>query len=139
MVDERLRAAYESTEYWVDESPVGPFRLRHGERSEPLDRLLARAAVREWAYVTACNPRSRRLPDEENEDRMRALDERLRRMGLVHYPGRGVGTGGDWPAEASRLVLDVTEVQARELAAEFGQNAIVAGAAGEAGRVVVLD
>jgi hypothetical protein len=137
MVDDGLRAAYEATDYWVDDSPVGPFRLRHGERSEALDRLLEQAGVREWAYVTACNPGSRRLADEENEARMRALDERLRRTGLRYFPGRGVGTGGDWPAEASRLVL-VSETAARELGAEFGQNAIVVGAAGEAARVVFL-
>jgi hypothetical protein len=134
MVDDELRAAYESTDYWV-EAPGGRFRIRHGERCEALDALLAAEGAREWAYVTACNPGSRRLSDEENERRIRALDERLREMDLRCYRGRGVGEG--W-AEESRLVLGIGEDQARRLAAEFGQNAIVAGAAGRPARVVIV-
>lgn len=138
MADEGLQAAYEATDYWVDDSPVGPFCIRHGERNEALDRLLAAEDVRDWAYVTACNPQSRPLSDEENEGRMQALDQRMSERGFRCYRGRGVGSGGDWPAEASRLVLGIAEAEARGLGAEFGQNAIVVGKAGEAARVVWL-
>jgi hypothetical protein len=130
-----LRTAYESTEFWVDDAPSGQFYLRCGERSPTLDRLLTDAGLNDWIYITACNPGSRRLSDDENASRMQQLEAQLQALPCVIYHGRGVGTVGDWPPEPSLLVLRLGEREGLEIARTFGQNAIVAGTRDEPARL----
>src|SRR5262249_11528972 len=130
-----LNAAYEATQYWIDEVAM-PFYVYCGQRCTRIDGLLDAHGVTEWAFVTAANPGSRRLSDEENARRNEALRERLRGRAVKLDAGRGVGTVGDWPAEPSFLALGLGEAEARAVAAEFGQNAILAGRRGEAARLV---
>jgi hypothetical protein len=121
-----LAAAYLSTTYRVD-GPKGPVPLRVGRGSRALDRLLQRRGRRTWAFVTACNPRSRRLPGWRNlarQRRLRALVEQLRHPFL---PGAGVGDDSAWPPEASLLIMGISRARACRLARSFGQNAIVVG------------
>lgn len=132
MPDPRLEAAYRATDYRVDE---GPFIIRIGERSADADRVLARHGRTEWAFVTACNPRSERLPDNENARRMARLETELRVRGWSCYRGVSADRDGGWP-EASFLVIGVSEAEAVEMARQFGQNAIVAGRFGEPARLV---
>jgi hypothetical protein len=134
--DQSLRAAYESTEYRVDDAARGPFPVRIGERSLALERLLVDSGFDDWVYITACNPGSRRMSDEENVSRMQELELRLRLLPGVIYHGQGVGTVGDWPPEPSLLVLGLREDQGLELARAFGQSAIVAGRRGEPAKLV---
>ena len=104
MGDRELAAAYEATEFWVEDVPGGRFCVRCGEGSPDLDRLLADHHLSEWAYVTACNPGSERLSDEENAQRMRDLERLVQGPPCVIFHGSGVGTRGDWPPEPSLLV-----------------------------------
>ncbi len=101
-----------------------------------LDRHLADLGAAEWAFVTACNPRSTRLDAAGNADRMARLDAVLRDRGLAWLAGSGQGAAGDWPAEPSRLVLGIGEADAVALGRLFGQNAILAGGRGQAARLV---
>ena len=130
-----LHAAYRSTSYHVD-GPRGRFVIRVGEPCPDLDGLLHGAGAHTWAFITAHNPCSRRLDDEENCRRHVDLEAAVLAMGLRYHPGEGVGEEGDWPAERSLLVLGIDEQQAAVLARQFGQAAIVCGATGEAARLV---
>jgi hypothetical protein len=123
-----LEAAYRATDYRVDDAPGGPFVIRIGERC---DRL----ADVDWAFVTACNPRSQRLSDEQNARRMTELETVVGGRWLF-YPGHGAGRDGRWPPEPSLLIVGIVESDAVELARRFGQNAFVAGRAGEPARLV---
>jgi len=134
MLDPALEAAYRAADYRVD-GPHGSFVLRIGEPCADADRLLATHGQTEWAYVTACNPRSVCLPDEENAPRTAELEVALRDGGWPHHRGISVGRNGGW-AEASFLVLGIPEGEAVALGRRFGQNAIVAGRAGEPARLV---
>jgi hypothetical protein len=136
VTDQSLRTAYEATEYWVDDAPGGRFHVRIRERSPALDRLLVDTGLDEWVYIMACNPRSRRLSNEDNARRMNELERQLRLLPCVIYRGRGVGTDGNWPPEPSLLVLGLGEDQGLEVAGTFGQAAIVAGRIGEPARLV---
>jgi hypothetical protein len=107
VTDRPLSDAYQSTDFWVEDAPAGRFSFRCGERSERLDRLLVGHGLRDWAFITACNPGSQRLPDEENARRTRTLEVQLRGLPCVIYHGRGVGTVGDWPPEPSFLMLGI--------------------------------
>jgi Protein of unknown function (DUF3293) len=135
MSDDDLRAAYESTHYHVDDAPVGPFHLRIGETSRPLDDLLTTQDRQTWAYITACNPSSIPFLSEDNARRMRELEERIRGLDCVVYRGAGVGTLGNWPPEPSLLLLGVDEEQAVALGEAFGQRAIVVGERGGPARL----
>ena len=133
---DNLRIAYEATEYWVDDAPSGPFYLRCGERSPKLDDLLAGAGLGGWVYITASNPGSCQLSDEENMGRMQRLEVQLRALNCVIYHGRGGGTAGNWPAEPSFLALGLGEEEGLEIGRTFGQNAIVVGTRGEPAQLV---
>jgi Protein of unknown function (DUF3293) len=125
-----LAAAYLSTTYRID-APSGPIALRVGEGSGALDRLLKRRGVRIWAFVTACNPQSRRLPGWGNLARQRRLQALTRRLAFQTLPGAGVGDNPAWPAEPSLLIAGIRRARACRLARLFGQNAIVAGRRGK--------
>jgi hypothetical protein len=130
-----LCGSYEATDYWVDDAPGGPFKIRCGEPSSAVDRLLIELGLDRWVYITACNPWSRRLPDEQNQGRMHELETRLNELPCTVYHGRGVGTAGNWPPEPSLLVLGLSEEQGLDLGLKFGQAAIVVGRQGENARL----
>jgi len=134
---ERLRTAYEATDYVVDDGPRGRFLIRCGSRSADVDALLDAAGADAWAYVTACNPGSVPLSATENAARMASLAAVVRDRGLVHVAG--AGTGGDWPPEPSLLVLGLTEADAVALGRAFGQLAVVVGRRGEPARLAWID
>ena len=77
------------------------------------------------AYITADNPGSRRLSDDENTRRRRRLETELREASHSFFPGRSVADEGDWPDEYGFWVRGVDRREAREIAAGFDQNAIV--------------
>jgi hypothetical protein len=122
----RLEPAYLATSYVAD-TPVGRLALRVGKASPELDRLLAAAGATAWAFVTACNPGSRRLSDAENAGRTQRLRDEVEWSAYAVYRGEGVGDAGDWPPEAGVLILGMAEAEALELARRYGQAAIVVG------------
>jgi hypothetical protein len=130
-----LATAYLSTTYRVD-APGGSIALRVGQHSDALDRLLKRRGLRTWAFVTACNPYSRRLPGWRNLARQRRLHTLSGRLGFAALPGAGVGDDAAWSPEPSLLIVGIGRQRARRLARLFGQNAIVAGRHGRAPELV---
>ena len=133
-----LAAAYFSTTYRVDVS-AGPIALRVGRHSRALDRLLQRRGLRGWAFVTACNPRSQRLPGWRNLARQRRLQALAERLRFAALPGVGIGDDPAWPPEPSLLIMGIGRARARRLARLFGQNAIVVGRRGRAPELVWCD
>lgn len=136
---EQLEAAYLSTDYRVDDAPNGPFVIRLGELNIELEELLQVECEFTWAFVTASNPGSVAQSDEENSRRAAELQDRVRKRRWRYYLGSGVGRDGQWPAEPSLLILGIHAEDAIELAMQFGQNAIVVGAAGERARLAWID
>lgn len=124
-----LSAAYLATTYRVD-APCGPIALRAGERNAALDRLLRRRGARAWAFITACNPRSTRLPPWRNHVRQSRLVTLCRDLGYATLPGLGIGDDPAWAPEPSVLILEVSRSRACRLARLFDQHAVVAGRRG---------
>ena len=125
-----LIQAYLNAHYHVDgfEHPI-----RIGRHSNELLRVLEDQDADTWAYITAFNPGSVRLPDTENSERHEELRARLSDFHVME--GEGRDPNGAWPAERSFLVIGITLEDAEALAQEFGQRAIVFG---EKGRVAWL-
>jgi hypothetical protein len=127
--------AYRRTTY-LAHTPDGDIRINPGRRSPSLDGVLTERRLREWAYLTAYNPASRRLPEEENVRRQRELVAAVRDLGLAFLEGEGIGADAHWPAEPSILILGIESDAARALGRQFGQLAIVVGQAGQPARLV---
>jgi hypothetical protein len=129
MNHDQLAHAYFRTTYIV-EAPAGPIRLRIGERNGALDDLLAGSGVREWAFITAWNPGSFKLPPAENARNNADLEMRIGKGGYRFLPGEGVGDDGAWAPERSFLVLGIDQAKALALGRFYRQRAIVVGTAG---------
>ena len=136
----RLERAYKATRYTATREGASVC-IRIGEVCAPLDAWLAAAHAQEWAYLTACNPRSRVLSTEQNAARMAALVVDLGVIGwpLVHGAGEPEPTESrqvDWTAEPSVLVLGLSREAALELAVRYDQHAFVYGRSGQAAELI---
>jgi hypothetical protein len=104
--------------------------VRIGRRSAGMDALLARHGARQAGFITAWNPRSRRMPQGWNL-RMQA---RLRQAARGRVLAEGFGRGAGW-AEHHLLVRGDPR-RLRVLARRFRQWAIVAAEAGRPARLL---
>lgn len=118
-----LQQAYRETHYMV--FGPRPFTLRIGEPSPELLAEHRAHALRGSAFVTACNPFSRSLSDEENRARQATLLADMQSRGLRCIEGHGQHPSNDWPPEPSFLVLGLDRAAACELGRQWEQNAIV--------------
>jgi hypothetical protein len=93
--------------------------------------LHGRYGVTSSAFVTACNPFSAELSDEENQARQTGLEQDLRARSLCFLPGIGQHPSNGWPGEPSFLVLGIDLPAAKALGVRLEQNAIAwAGGSG---------
>ena len=128
--DKALCDAYLQTIYRVV-GTAQPVDIRIGHCSAALDELLKECGVREWAFVTASNPRSRRLPDRDNARRNAEMKQSLQQAGWCALEGMGVPCDGQWQPEASVLILGIDRDAAMKLALRWEQNAFVRGEIGQ--------
>jgi len=118
-----LIAAYRATEYVVAVSP--PFVLQVGRHSAELDRLMHLHGVDCAAYVTACNPGSVRVPQDQNRAAQERLESGLRAAGYTLIPGAGRDPAGHWPGEASVLVPGLSRAGAVDIGRACRQHAVL--------------
>ncbi len=81
---------------------------------------------RAFAVVTAHNPRSEKLSDEENERRHEKLEKVLRERNAVFGLSVGESPDGAWREEGV-IVYDVALEEALELGRQFEQHAVLYG------------
>lgn len=132
-----LDAAYRATRY-IAETGRGEIVIRIDQPTPALDKLLAAKGHGEWAFISACNPGSQRLPDQENAERHARLIAEVTALGFQGIPGHGVPDDPGWQPEISLLILGISQGQATKLAEKFGQNAIVIGTPGLPARLCYL-
>lgn len=128
-MNDSLFSAYRATTYrcYVGRRTID---IRISRIHPELDALLGDNAARTWCFITAVNPQSRRLGDEDNARRQVQLRRELEKRGWVIFEGEGIGDDDTWPAEPSFLVLGICRDQAVGLARRFDQAAIVFGELG---------
>lgn len=115
--------AYLETEYRVHENDV--YVLRVGQVSTELLAAHKRRRAQCSAFITACNPFSQSLSDNENRERQAALEEELRTRGLAYAPGIGQHPSNQWPGEESFLIFDLSLEAAKKLGVRLEQNALI--------------
>ena len=81
---------------------------------------------RAFAIVTAHNPSSEKLSDEENERRHKELQEVLLKRSATFGPSVGESPDGAWREEGV-IVYDVALEEALELGKRFEQHAVLYG------------
>ena len=133
MIPSNLLHAYLTTEYHVTDLTLI---IRINQLHPDLDKFLERHACIAWAFITAYNPASNILPEEQNITRHQMLVEDLAEY--TCFEGYGVGTDPQWKPERSLLVLGIDQDAVKAIGKKYGQNAIVVGNAGGAATLVLL-
>jgi hypothetical protein len=88
-------------------------------------------AGQRFAILTAYNPGSQPLSQEENQRRHRQLESEIQRLGLAYTPSLSTSPEGTW-AEEGFAVFAIGLEEALALGRKFEQQAVVWG---EGGRV----
>jgi hypothetical protein len=128
--------AYRRAHYEVRGTPA--MVLRVDEPSPALAAIYRATGTASAAFLTACNPEGRPLADAANARRHEALGRELRSLGLGLREGVGTSPVGDWPGEASYLVLGIERAAAMSLGRKYRQNAIVFSGPDAVPRLVLL-
>ena len=118
-----LIKAYEITNFHV--KTASAFTLNIGKVSEELKALFKQNDVSNAAFITAWNPYSKSLSDEENQARNDQLKNELNIRSLKFIDGFGQDPAGQWSGEDSFLVLGIELEASKKLGIQFEQNAIV--------------
>ncbi len=122
----KLEEVFQNTDYIV-QLPDRPIIIRIGEYNPALYELLKVYQSRTWAFITACNPFSRLLSDQENSIRQSRLEKRLAAENYHFLNGCGQDREKKWQGEPSFFITDINWSSAVSLGAEFEQHAIVWG------------
>jgi hypothetical protein len=131
-----LLQSYLRAVYRVETVPAAIF-LTIGETAPELDRWLAAVGQNGFAFLSAANPGSQALTEDENRRRHARLVASVAASGRPALAGESYdGSSGGW-REASLLVAGIDRSSAIALAREFGQVALLYGATGGAVELVV--
>jgi hypothetical protein len=123
MIPPSLLESYESADYHVDASPS--FILKIGIHSPELESIYKASQKHTAAFITAFNPYSQELSNQENKDRNLKLEELIQSLHFDYIHGEGKCGDGDWDGEESFLIFGISEKQASDIGKEYEQNAIV--------------
>jgi hypothetical protein len=118
-----LAQAYHQAIYRIETDP--PVDLRIGQSTRGLPGVVRAGLPPDGVFLTACNPRSRRLRPAANARRLRALQRAVRALGHPWLPGRGIDPQGLWPDEPSLWIPGLPLAEGCRLARRFGQHALV--------------
>lgn len=118
-----LVQAFTETDYIVHHEQ--PFTMNIGKACPELQKLMADRNALSAAFITPCNPFSRRLSEKENQGRLLELKATLKTRGLFWMDGIGQHPSNNWPGEVSVLVLGLDLEAARSLSRHYEQHAFV--------------
>ncbi len=112
--------------------------LRIGQNCPDLAAMHRSHRVDCSAFLTAFNPFSKPLDEQENDRRNELLVQELKRRSLPVLEGHGSHPDNGWPPEASVLVPGLSLEASKSLGARFEQNAIVWSGADAVPQLILL-
>jgi len=115
--------AYRETDFVITSS--GCITLRVGQHVPGLDKWFAAHRRCNAVVITAFNPFSQSLPEEENLRRSAALLAAITAHGLTYAHALGQATVGEWSPEPSFCVFGPPPSLVDEWMRHFGQYAVV--------------
>ncbi len=89
-----------------------------------IDKLMDMHGKKTACFITACNPKGKRIDEKENLMRMQELESVLQQKQLPYYYGQGGDSKGAW-IEKSLLIVGIDKDVADQLAHQYEQNAVV--------------
>jgi hypothetical protein len=98
-----LIRAYREAKYVVEH--ISPITLHVGQSSLRLSSLLKEHQVNTAAFITAYNPYSNVLSEQENISAHNSLIKDINALGLQTFHGFGQDLNEQWPKERSVLIL----------------------------------
>ena len=122
-INNDLLASYKLAHYHVYGSPR--FILKIGQYSPELHDIYKTSPKKIAAFITAFNPSSIELSNQENNERNQQLEEKIKTLHLCYLHGEGKCDESEGSSEESFLVFEIDQTEAIRLGKEFGQNAIV--------------
>jgi hypothetical protein len=129
-----LIEAYKNTKYKVFEPDII---IEIGKFNQFLDNLLLKHNSNEWAFITAYNPYSRVLTNDENRMRHDELKELTK--AYITFEGHGVGEDPAWEPELSLFIIGISKDVASLIGKKFEQNAIVYGKTNSEPELIILN
>ena len=122
-INNDLLASYKLAHYHVYGSPR--FILKIGQYSPELHDIYKTSPKKIAAFITAFNPSSIELSNQENKERNQQLEEKIKTLHFCYLHGEGKCDESEGSSEESFLVFEIDQTEAIRLGKEFGQNAIV--------------
>ncbi len=135
-IDPELLAIYRASNYRVDDADP-PFVMHIDVLCTPLKALMQRYGHTSALFISAWNPGSIQRSDGENAVAQAHLEARLCAEGFRMFHGVGEDPGGQCAGEPCLLVLGWPHHDAKTLAQEYGQNAVLWSGADGIPRLVV--
>ena len=83
--------------------------------------------IKNWSFITAENPSSVKLSDDENEKRNESLETILRKNKYQYMKGIGIPNNHEWQPENSFIIFNLGLNKSIEISKKFKQNAFVFG------------
>lgn len=121
-LDQRLVEAYLRTTYRV---LLPSFEIKIGEENVIFEKWLEEQNAEVFAVITAWNPRSKLLSEEENRLKNKDLEIELEKASRFVLPALNIPETNDWPPEESFFAFDISPDEAIRLGKKYEQNAIV--------------
>lgn len=129
-----LLEAYKNTKYHVFQHDIV---IEIDKLNDKLKELLNKYNSTEWAFITAFNPYSKVLTQDENFERHNELKE-LTNM-YTTFEGHGIGEDPSWEPELSLLIVGITKEDSITIGNKFEQNAIVYGKSDSEPELLILN
>jgi hypothetical protein len=129
-----LIEAYKNTKYIVFEPNLI---IEIGKLNQEIEDIIINHNSNSWAFITAYNPFSRILTNDENRLRHDELKELTK--DYITFEGHGVGENPTWEPELSLLIIGISKDDASKIGKEFEQNAIVYGLINETPQLLILN
>ncbi|HLV49291.1 MAG TPA: DUF3293 domain-containing protein [Aliidiomarina sp.] len=135
-LSDSLVHAYATTDFKVF-FEYGDAILNIGEPCSALDQQLLAKGAETAVILTAWNPHSKPTAKAANDSAQKELQQSLREYFVL--PALGEEPHGEWPAEESFVIVDITYEKAVKLAQEYGQNAFVWYVLSSRAKLVLID
>lgn len=118
-----LQQAYRTTHYSVEVGSGLPIRI--GEHSPAADALMRAHQASRALLLSACNPFSDLNSETANQLRQGMLEHAVQSLGVSVLPADGRDPAGEWPPEASLLLIGTAPEQELQLLRDYEQHAAV--------------
>lgn len=120
----QFQEVYENTHYYIADPHID---ILCGDYNPTLDIYMRKLGKRSWVFISAANPQSNIQSDQINGWANANLEIDLFNQNYAYTYAIGQDRSGEWPAEDSFVVFDISIDDALRLAKKYNQNAILMG------------